>query len=69
MNISNFGTQYGMNLAQTANKGYWRHLRFPREVFVSLLCLPHAFFRRGPVLVLLITKVFGHSISYFFKVR
>ena len=27
--------------------------------FVSLLCLPHAFFRRGPVFVLLITKVFS----------
>jgi len=31
--------------------------------FVSLLCLPHAFFRRGPVFVLLITKVFGRSTS------
>ena len=37
--------------------------------FASLLCLPHAFFRRGPVFVLLITKVFGRSTSYFFKVR
>ena len=37
--------------------------------FVSLLCLPHAFFRRGPVFVLLITKVFGRSTSYFFKIR
>jgi len=37
--------------------------------FVSLLCLPHAFFRRGPVFVLLMTKVFGRSTSYFLKVK
>jgi len=45
INISNFQTQYGMDLAQTANKGYWRHFRFLRVVFVPLLCLPNAFFR------------------------
>jgi len=43
-----------MDLAQTANKGYWRHFRLDRVVFVSLLCLPHAFgvdlFWRGLVL-------------------
>jgi len=37
--------------------------------FVSLLCLPNAFFQRGPVFVLLIIKLFGHSTSYFLKVR
>jgi len=35
---------YRMDLAQTANTGYWRHFRFVRVVFVSLLCLPQAFF-------------------------
>jgi len=69
MNISNFRTQYGMDLAQNANKVYWRHFRFLRVVFVSLLCLPHAFFRLGPVFVLLIIQLFRHSTSYFFKVR
>jgi len=44
MNISNFRTQYGMDLAETFKKGYWRHFRFLRVVFVLLLCLPHAFF-------------------------
>ena len=58
MNICNFRTQYGIGLAQTANKGYWRHFRSLRVVFVSLLCLPHAFFRRGPVFVFLIIKLF-----------
>ena len=37
--------------------------------FVSLLCLPNAFFRRGPVFVLQIIKLFRHSTSHFFKVR
>jgi len=46
-----------------------RYFRFLRVVFVSLLCLPHAFLRRGPVFVLLLTKLFRHSTSYFFKVR
>jgi len=69
MNICNFRTQYDMDLAQTANKDYWRHIRFLCLVFVSLLCLPHAFFRRGPVFVLLIIKLFRHSTSYFFEVR
>ena len=35
--------------------------------FVSLLCLPHAFFRRGPVFVLRIIILFGHSTSCFLK--
>ena len=61
MNICNFRTQYSMDLAQTANKGYWRHFRFLRVVFVALLCLPHAFFRRGPVFVLLKSKTFPTS--------
>jgi len=55
MHICNFRTQYGMDLAQTANRGYWRHFMFLRVVFVSLLCLPYAFFLRGPMFVLLIT--------------
>jgi len=41
---------YRMDLAQTVNKGYWGHFKFLRVVFVSLQILPHAFFRRGPVL-------------------
>ena len=68
MNICNFRTQYGIGLAQTA-KGYWRHFGLLRVVFVSFLCLSHAFLRRGPVFVLLIIKLFLHSTSYFFKVR
>jgi len=58
-----------MDLAQTANKGYWRRFRFLHVVFVSLLILPHAIFRRGCVFVLLIIKLFQHSTSYFFKLR
>jgi len=42
-----------MGLVQTAIKGYWRHFGDFRIVFVSLICLPHAFFRRGAVFVLL----------------
>ena len=41
---------YRMDLAQTVNKGYWRQFKFLRVGFVSLQILPHAFFRRGPVL-------------------
>jgi len=71
MNICNFRTQkaYRIDLAQTASKGYWRDFRFLRVVFVSLLILPHAFLRCGPVFVLLIIKLFRHSTSYFFKFR
>jgi len=48
-------TQYCMGLVQTAIHGYRRHFVF----FVSLtVCLSHASFRRGPVLVLLITHFF-----------
>jgi len=36
---------------------------------VPLLCLPHEFFRRGPVFLLLIMKLLRHSTSYIFKVR
>jgi len=63
MNIRNFQKQEGTDLAQTANKDYWRHFSFFLCSFVSLLCLPYAFFRRGPVVVLLIIKLFGHSTS------
>ena len=69
MNICNFRTQYGVNLAQTANKGYCRHFRFLRVVFCVTSMPAHTFFRRGPVLILLIIKLFRHSTSYFFKVR
>ena len=69
MNICNFQTQYHMDLAQTANKSYWRHFKFLREVFVSLLILPHAFLGCEPVFVFLIIKLFRHSTSYFFKFR
>jgi len=57
--ICNFRTKYGIGLVQTANKGYWRHF-----VFFRVTYLPHAFFRRGPVFVLLIMKFFQHSASY-----
>jgi len=67
MNICNFRTQCRVDLAQNANRGYWRHFKFLRVVFVSLLILPHALFRRGPVFVLQIIKLFWHSTSYFFK--
>ena len=43
MNICNFRTQYGMDLAQTADKGYWSHFVFFRIFFVSLLILPRVF--------------------------
>jgi len=39
INIYNFRTQYGMDLAQTANRGYWRHYKFLGVVSVSLLIL------------------------------
>jgi len=67
MNICNFQTQYQayrIDLAQTDNKGYWLHFKFLRVVFVTLLILPHAFFQRGPMFVLLIIKLFQHSTSY-----
>jgi len=44
MNIRNFRTQYVMDLAQTANKDYWRHFRFLRVVFVSFYACPTRFF-------------------------
>jgi len=69
VNICNFRTQYGMGLAQTSNKGYWRHFGLLRVFFVSCLCLPHAFLRRGPVFVLLIIKPFRNWTSYFLKAR
>jgi len=69
MNICNFRTQCHMDLAQIANKSYWRHFKFLRVVFVSLPILHHAFLWWGPVLVLLIIKLFRYSTSYFFKFR
>jgi len=39
-------------------QGYWWHFSFLHVVFVSLLCLPHAIFRRGLVFVLLIIQLF-----------
>jgi len=46
MNICNFRTQqvYRIELALTANEGYWWHFKFLRVVFVSLLILLHALF-------------------------
>jgi len=49
---------------QTDNKGYWLHFKFLGVVFVSLLILPHAFFQRGPMFVLLIMTLFQQSTSY-----
>ena len=45
----------------------WRHFSFFRVVFVSLLCLPQALFRRGLVVVLQIMKLFRHTTSYFLR--
>ena len=45
----------------------WRHFSFLCVVFVSLLCLPQALFRRGPVFVLQIMKLFRHTTSYFLR--
>jgi len=47
-----------MALVQTANKDYWQHFVFSRVFLVSRLCLRHAFFRHGPVFVLLIIIIF-----------
>jgi len=69
MSICNFRTQCHMDLTKTANKSYWRHFKFLREVFVSLRILPHAFLRYEPVFVLLLMKLFRHSTSYFFRLR
>jgi len=71
MNICNFLTQqaYPVDLAQTTCKGYWRNFKFLRVAFVSLLILPEGVFRRGPVFVFLIIKLFRHSTTHFFKVR
>jgi len=69
MNICNFRTQYCMDLAQTANKGYWWHFTFLRVVFVPRLCLPHASFSAWTCACFLIIKLFRNSTSYFFKVR
>ena len=44
MNICNFRTQYGTDLAQNSNKGYWRHFRFLRVVLCHFYaCLTHFF--------------------------
>jgi len=40
MNICNFRTKYGMDLAQTASKGNWQRFRFLRADFFGMgLCL------------------------------
>jgi len=40
MNICNFRTKSGMDLAQTASKGYWQRFRFLRADFFGVdLCL------------------------------
>jgi len=60
INICNFRAQYCTDLAQSANKGYWRHFTFLRVVFVSscsFCSMPAPLvFGRGPVLVLLIIR-------------
>jgi len=43
MNICNFRTQYCLDLAQTANKGYWRHFRFIRVVLCHVYASPRVF--------------------------
>ena len=67
--LRKFGKIWAKNLLhqQTANKGYWQHCKFFRVPFVSLLILPHAFFRRGHVCVLLIITLFRHWTSYFLR--
>ena len=44
MNICNYRTQYGTDLAQNANKGYWRHFRFFRVVLCHFYACPTHFF-------------------------
>ena len=76
---TNFQVRTSWAFAIFENNKAWILHRLPRKVtaafqvsscsFVSLPCLPHAFFRCGLVLVLLIIKRFGHSTSCFFKVR
>jgi len=40
MNICNFRTKYGMDLAQTAGKGYWQRFRLLCADFFGVdLCL------------------------------
>jgi len=69
MNICNIRTLNGMDLAQAdCQRRSLAAFHVSSRNFVSLLCLPHGFFRRGPVFVLLIVKLFRHSTSYFFKV-
>jgi len=45
MNICNFRIQYRLDLAQTANKGYWRHFRFICVVLCHVYASPPSFFR------------------------
>jgi len=70
MNICNFRTQYGMDLAQTdCQRRSLAAFQVSSLSFVSLLWLPHAFLRPGPVFVLLIFKLFREWNKLLFKVR
>jgi len=66
MNICNFRTQCAMDIAQSdCQRRLLAAFQVSSRSFVSLLCLPNAFFRRVPVFVLLIIKRFRHSTSHF----
>jgi len=54
-----------MGLAQTASIRLLAAFQVSSCRFVSLLCLPRARFRRGPVLVLQLIKLFQHQQVYF----
>jgi len=47
MNIRNFQKQEGMDLAQTANKDYWRHFSFFCVVLCHFYAYPMRFFGVG----------------------
>jgi len=67
-----FSNTNGMDLAQTASKGHWRHFRFLRVDLCHFYACPTRFFGVDlcPVLVLEVIKLFQHQVYfYFFKVR
>ena len=50
INICNFRTQYAIDIAQSdCQRRFLAAFQVSSRSFVSLLCLPNAFFRRGPV--------------------
>jgi len=68
MNICNFQTQYGMDLAQTASKGNQRHFRFLRVNLCHFYACSTRFLAWTCV-VLQVIPLFQHQQVCFFKVR